>query len=244
MSTGNRYDDAGGGRDGRTPSRLDLDTAHAEVTAELRLLAERHARGETAASERARFLRHVEACGVCRELVESEQTLRAAVVDAVHADAPDDAAWSRIEAAIARGDDVANERAPSGDRQPWKSWIDADSDTDSAVEGGASHVFASDGEWFDSGHDGVHTRRLSVDRKARRVTMLVRMDPGSSFPPHRHGGAEECFVVDGDLSVGTELTLGAGDFQRCESGSVHPLQSTEGGCTLLISSSVDDDLID
>jgi hypothetical protein len=36
----------------------------------------------------------------------------------------------------------------------------------------------------------------------------------------------------------------AGDFQRAEAGSVHPVQSTDGGCLLLITSSLDDELLE
>ena len=73
--------------------------------------------------------------------------------------------------------------------------------------------------------------------------MLVRMEASSSYPAHTHGGSEECYVVSGDLVVGA-LHMRAGDFQRCEAGSEHPEQRTDGGCLLLITSSLHDRLHD
>jgi anti-sigma factor ChrR (cupin superfamily) len=69
------------------------------------------------------------------------------------------------------------------------------------------------------------------------------MAPGTSYPAHRHGGAEECFVLEGDLRVGADLHMRAGDFQRAEEGSVHPDQTTDHGCVLLIVSSTADEIL-
>ena len=85
-------------------------------------------------------------------------------------------------------------------------------------------------------------RRLFVDDTSGRVTMMVRMAAGTSYPSHRHGGFEECFVLEGDLQVGSEM-LHAGDYQRASAGSVHGVQSTERGCLLLLSSSPGDELL-
>jgi len=72
--------------------------------------------------------------------------------------------------------------------------------------------------------------------------MMVRMAAGTSWPAHIHAGPEECYVLAGDLRVG-ELHMHAGDFQRAEAGSRHGVQSTEGGCTLLLVSSLHDTLV-
>ena len=73
--------------------------------------------------------------------------------------------------------------------------------------------------------------------------MLVRMAPGSSWPPHRHAGPEECYVLEGDIDVGgTRMT--AGSYQRVTAGSEHPRQSTIDGCLLLLISSLHDELLE
>ena len=66
--------------------------------------------------------------------------------------------------------------------------------------------------------------------------------PAPATPPHRHYDIEECFVLDGDLRL-DDSVLHAGDYQRAEAGSVHGVQWTEGGCTLLIISSTQDELL-
>jgi quercetin dioxygenase-like cupin family protein len=94
-----------------------------------------------------------------------------------------------------------------------------------------------------SGFPGVFVRRLHVDADNDRVTMLVRMEPGTSYPAHRHSGLEECFVLEGDLEVGP-TTLWAGDYQRAEKGSRHPVQGTRSGCLLYVTSSLHDEIQD
>jgi anti-sigma factor ChrR (cupin superfamily) len=58
-----------------------------------------------------------------------------------------------------------------------------------------------------------------------------------------HGGPEECYVLEGDLRV-DDKTMGQGDYQFAPEGCEHSVQSTEGGCLLLISSSLSDRTID
>lgn len=74
------------------------------------------------------------------------------------------------------------------------------------------------------------------------MTFLARMAPGSSYPSHRHGGPEECYVLKGDLDVG-HRKMRAGDFERAEPGSVHARETTEEGCLLLIVSSLRDEML-
>ncbi len=93
-----------------------------------------------------------------------------------------------------------------------------------------------------TGIAGIEVKPLFVDTARRRVTMLVKMAAGTSYPSHRHATSEECFVVSGDLCVG-DRTLVAGDYQVASEGSLHGVQSTEKGCVLFIVSSQDDELV-
>jgi anti-sigma factor ChrR (cupin superfamily) len=72
--------------------------------------------------------------------------------------------------------------------------------------------------------------------------MMIRMEAGAKWVPHRHAGPEQCFVLEGDLFDG-ESTYYAGDFQCAAPGSVHEAQSTVNGCLLLIVSSLNDQLL-
>lgn len=81
--------------------------------------------------------------------------------------------------------------------------------------------------------EGIETRTLFVDRRARRVTLLGRLAPGAVYPAHFHSDDEECLVLEGDLHVG-ELALLPGDYQRAPKGSWHGEQRTRAGCVCLI----------
>lgn len=118
--------------------------------------------------------------------------------------------------------------------QVWKSWA--------AATSSALHVVRSnEGEWETAVH-GVKVKRLFADPAKDSVTMLIRMEPGSEYPAHRHGGNEECLVLEGDLRVG-DLVLQAGDYQCCATSSIHDVTHTVNGCLLLIVSSTHDQLL-
>jgi anti-sigma factor ChrR (cupin superfamily) len=120
--------------------------------------------------------------------------------------------------------------------QAWKRWLPNGPGEDNVIVRGAT------GSWLPTAVDGVRVRRLFVDAAADRVTMLVRMDAGTSYPAHRHGGVEECYVLEGDI-YGPDFEMTAGDYQRLAGGSVHGIQGTRGGCLLFIVSSMNDELL-
>jgi anti-sigma factor ChrR (cupin superfamily) len=122
--------------------------------------------------------------------------------------------------------------------QVWKRW---QASPGSFIAPGLFTLRADQGGWEDTAVPGVAVKPLFVDSVRSYVSMLVRMAPGSSYPCHRHGGAEECFVLEGDLRVAGHV-LHAGDYQRAEEDSDHGEQSTENGCLLLIVSSQHDEL--
>lgn len=122
------------------------------------------------------------------------------------------------------------------EQETWQTWTPQ---TNPASEAGLHTRPAADGDWEATDIAGIFARALRVDEERRLVTMMVRMDPGTEYPAHRHAATEECYVVSGDLHVG-ERVLRAGDFQYADAGSLHGPQSTESGCTLLLVSSQDD----
>lgn len=140
--------------------------------------------------------------------------------------------WPAIRARVSAPPESASRAQPL--KQPWKRW-QADPAVASCVVNG------DDGAFEPTDIEGIRVRRLFVDEPADRVTMLVRMDAGTSYPGHRHGGVEECFVLQGDLCVGAATELHAGDYQRMDKDSDHAVQSTRAGCLLLITSSRHDE---
>jgi anti-sigma factor ChrR (cupin superfamily) len=153
---------------------------------------------------------------------------------------PPERLWARIEASVrAIATAAPNGRAESVAEpatQAWTRWRD-----DAAAAAPLAFVAAA-GPWEATAVPGIAARKLFVDEKNDRVTMLVRMSPGAAYPSHRHAGPEECFVLQGDLRTG-DVVQHAGEYQRAATGSVHPSQSTEKGCVLLIVSSLHDTLI-
>lgn len=115
----------------------------------------------------------------------------------------------------------------------WRDW-----DADAAASLYTLH--AHEGSWDPTGVEGVEVRRLFVDRANNRMTAMFRMQPGASYPEHDHAGIEECYVLQGDLHVGDDLVMRAGDYQRAGGGSEHAAQWTEGGCLLLVSCALND----
>jgi anti-sigma factor ChrR (cupin superfamily) len=215
--------------------------AHEFLDDDLRDLASLFVLGSVEPEAARGFRLHLAACDVCRAEVESLARTTARLTLAAPEIAPDPRLWTRvlerIRARAPRG--AAASRRPT---QVWKSWTAAE-ETDAPPDDGLLRADASEADFEPTGIEGIEVRRLAVDRAKDQVTMLVRMAPGTAYPAHRHGGAEECFVVEGDLRVG-DLHMRRGDFQRSESGTLHPIQSTDGGCVLLIVSSTRDELIE
>ena len=118
----------------------------------------------------------------------------------------------------------------AGLRQRVLSSVSATIETDRA--GRFSFLIGDDGPWQSMGVPGAFMRVLTHDA-ARYSVVLVKGEPGVRFPPHHHGGAEECYIVSGDLfSQGRRFF--AGDFVHAEAGSDHDETSSEGGCLLVI----------
>ncbi len=86
---------------------------------------------------------------------------------------------------------------------------------------------------------GVWTKTLFVDRQRGYHTSLVRLDPGSSYPAHRHAETEELFVLEGDF-VFHGQRLGPGDYCRAEAGTLHQNSRSESGGTFLVMASLHD----
>lgn len=74
---------------------------------------------------------------------------------------------------------------------------------------------------------------LSYDRTTGRGSYLMSMAPGASSRPHRHAGAEEFFVLEGELVDFDGHIYSAGDFVRLDEGTTHTSLSP-GGCKLLV----------
>ncbi len=97
---------------------------------------------------------------------------------------------------------------------------------------------APDPEWRQVA-SGISCKLLATDAEHDRVSMLVRLEPGVYYPPHRHAGVEELHLLHGELWI-DDRRLFPGDYNRAEPGSCDKRVWSETGCTcVLVTSSLD-----
>lgn len=89
---------------------------------------------------------------------------------------------------------------------------------------------------------GISCKLLATDTEKNRVSMVVRLAPGTEYPPHRHAGVEELYLLHGELIV-DDKKLYPGDFLRAEAGSVDHRVWSETGCTCVLLTSFHDVLL-
>ncbi len=209
---------------------------HSQLSDEIRETAALFSLGALGPEETRSFEEHLRAgCSICEAEVRAFRDVTDALADLGPAAAPPDALRARLLERLG----APGAAAPSTERpttQVWKEWDRSRDPLPWFL------LRAGEGSWEETGVDGVRVQRLFVDAARQSATMLVKMAPGTSYPTHRHAAAEECYVLSGDLHVG-DVVMRAGDYQRASSGTVHGVQSTEEGCTLLIVSSLHDELI-
>jgi anti-sigma factor ChrR (cupin superfamily) len=86
---------------------------------------------------------------------------------------------------------------------------------------------------------GIECKLLATDTERHRVSMLVRLAPGASYPPHTHAGVEELHLLDGELWI-DERKLVPGDYNYGAPGAGDDRVWTETGCTCVLITSTKD----
>jgi len=81
--------------------------------------------------------------------------------------------------------------------------------------------------------DGVYVKVLRYDESTKRSpTILLKFEPGASYPNHNHPAGEEAFILEGEIRFGPDQ-LNAGDYLYTSPGKTHSVFSRTG-CTLLL----------
>lgn len=93
-------------------------------------------------------------------------------------------------------------------------------------------------EWEEAA-PGIYCKLLATDTERDRVSMLIRLAPGVAYPPHRHAGVEELYLLDGELWI-EEKKLYPGDYNRAEPGTADQRVWSETGCTCVLITSTRD----
>lgn len=100
-------------------------------------------------------------------------------------------------------------------------------------------------QWIESESDwqrvgsGISYQVLARDVERERISMLVRLSPGASYPPHTHAGVEELYLLDGELWIDSKKVI-PGGFSRAEAGTSDQLVWSGTGCTCVLLTSTED----
>jgi anti-sigma factor ChrR (cupin superfamily) len=112
-----------------------------------------------------------------------------------------------------------------------------------AAETGGEPVSPSPQRWaepqWQQAAPGISCKLLATDTEKNRVSMLVRLAPGTEYPPHRHAGLEELHLLHGELIIG-DRKLYPGDYNRAEAGTIDHRVWSETGCTCVLVTSFRD----
>ncbi len=96
----------------------------------------------------------------------------------------------------------------------------------------------SEPEWEEVA-TGIECKLLATDAKRHRVSMLVRLAPGASYPAHTHAGVEELHLLDGELWI-DERNLFPGDYNNGAPEEGDERVWSETGCTCFLATSTKD----
>ena len=88
---------------------------------------------------------------------------------------------------------------------------------------------------------GIECKLLATDTEGHRISMLVRLAPGASYPAHTHVGVEELHLLDGELWI-DERKLFPGDYNYGAPGAGDERVWSETGCTCVLITSIKDTL--
>ncbi|MFC0558349.1 cupin domain-containing protein [Halalkalibacter alkalisediminis] len=93
-----------------------------------------------------------------------------------------------------------------------------------------SRFVSADKEWKPLPFEGVSIKTLYKFEEGGS-TVLIKMEPNSSFPLHDHPADEEVYVIEGECRVG-KYSLVKGDYLFTSQHTIHA-PFTREGCILL-----------
>ena len=92
-------------------------------------------------------------------------------------------------------------------------------------------------EWQPLIEKGIHYYGISVlslrfdEVKQRSTTILLKFEPGATYPYHNHPGGEEIYVLNGEAIL-ENITLYEGDYLYTPVNFKHSV-TTQTGCIML-----------
>jgi anti-sigma factor ChrR (cupin superfamily) len=101
------------------------------------------------------------------------------------------------------------------------------------VPPGFAFRWERDRDWRPHPVPGIRMKVLALNERQGYATLLLDVAPGTRFPAHHHGGAEECYVVSGSLHT-CGRRLAAGDFVHADRDTDHNELYTDEGCRVIL----------
>jgi anti-sigma factor ChrR (cupin superfamily) len=112
-----------------------------------------------------------------------------------------------------------------------------------AAESGKALVLPATPRWTEPEWEqvapGIECKLLASDTERDRISMLVRLAPGASYPAHTHAGVEELHLLDGELWIDGRKLL-PGDYNYGAAGTGDDRVWSETGCTCVLVTSTND----
>ena len=88
-------------------------------------------------------------------------------------------------------------------------------------------------DWKPTKRPGIYVETLWSDPASGDVAVLVRMDPGCTYPRHRHVREEDVLVLQGGFrDAAGEYRCGT--FHRFAAGSIHEPVALEGDAPCIL----------
>jgi len=97
--------------------------------------------------------------------------------------------------------------------------------------GGSVYVQPQEMDWKPSQFAGVDIKVLYEDKARGEMTCLLRWEPGTTLPFHKHPEIEQSYVLSGSFSDHDGICR-AGEFVYRHPGSMHETHSAQG-CVIL-----------
>ena len=116
-------------------------------------------------------------------------------------------------------------------------------ESDAPIPAGFSFRFASEGDWLPHPVPGIKMKVLALNRQTGYAMLLLDAAPGTRFPSHHHGGAEECYVVSGTVHT-CNRRMTAGDFLHADADTDHGELWTPDGAQVILVVPPEDDMPD
>lgn len=138
-----------------------------------------------------------------KQQVDEWEQQLAPLADAIPEVTPPDAVWNKIEASL-------NADTPAGTKT----------------------LRANQGNW-EVLLPGVTKKLLHSDPLAGFQTYLLKLEPNTYLPAHPHRLLEECYMLEGDLSIG-DMSLHAHDYHVVPAGVDHDAVYSQKGALVLL----------